>query len=116
MTKEEMIEAINSVTNVNRQIATIYEVLSELGVKFEKTSCSRCRRDLLLIAKEELGLIDNAADESDFNADGVWTLKRAVIWNGVKLTRDSDQSLLDDFRKAIGREANRYFKYNNNID
>lgn len=113
MSKEEMIEAIKSVTNINRQIGTIYEVLSELGVKFEKTSCSRCRRDLLLIAKEELGMIDDASDESDFNADGVWTLKRAVIWNGVKITKDSDQKLLDNFRNAVGREAYKYFKYNN---
>lgn len=69
MTKEEMIKMVNSIKNVVTERAKIFRLGSELGLKLKPTKCSKCLTDYTLIIKEQLGLIDNAAEESKFNAE-----------------------------------------------
>lgn len=67
MNKEELIEKVNSIHNLRTDQKILYEVMEELGIKFKKTTCIKCREDYLLVVKEELGMIENAAEESSFD-------------------------------------------------
>lgn len=67
MSKDEMLKKLNKLNIMkNSDIETLYTILDELNIKYKKTLCSKCRRDLLNIAKEEVGLIQDASTESDF--------------------------------------------------
>ena len=109
MTRDEAIMKIQGITNVNKQVGVIYDVLDGLGIKYQKTACSRCRKDLLLIAKEELGLIESAADESEYNENRHLELKRTIILNGKKVTNNDGQETLQNVKEALGAEWIRYF-------
>lgn len=85
--KEALTLKIKSVKNPVKEIETVYSVLDELGVKYKKSTCSRCRRDLYNIALEELGLIKDAAEKSDFNtttenSEYRFIHKGSVSWKG----------------------------------
>lgn len=103
MDKNELIKKIKSVKDPVKEIETVYAVLDELGIKYKKSSCHRCRKDLYRIALEELGLIENAADESDFNSsDGEWVylLNRPQSWHGHIIDQDTDPSVIAQFVKT----------------
>lgn len=104
MTKEEMIEAIKAIKSPVKEITTIYKVLDELGVKYHKSGCHKCRTDLFLIAKEELGLIKSAAENSSFNDDKdyEWKYLRedAVWYNGRIYNQNTPPSLIEKFVEA----------------
>lgn len=105
MTKEEMITAIKAVHNPKLQINIIYKVLDELGVKYKKSTCGKCRNDLYNIAREELGLIESAADvtlfDKDTNEEYQWKyLLPYPVWNnGVVYNQKTDVKLIEDFVK-----------------
>lgn len=69
MSREEMIKELDGVTkeNVVRYKTKLWSVADALGLKFKRTACPRCTRDLLAIVQEELGIIENAAEVSEFN-------------------------------------------------
>lgn len=69
MTKEKMIELVNSIKNVVTERGKIFRLGKELGLNFKPTKCHKCLTDYTLIIKEQLGIIDNAAEESKFNAE-----------------------------------------------
>ena len=107
MDKQLLIDKINGIQNTVKEKQTIYEVLTALNIPFKKTSCSRCINDLLNICKEELGLIGNAAEVSDFNTEKAaktykYTHGRAVILNGKKYGDFSNQSDLEELYKKVG--------------
>ena len=102
MTKESLIEQfadIKQATTAN--ISQIYEALDFLGIPFKKTSCKRCRQDLLNIVREELGLIESAAEESSFNSDGDkcyrYLLDRAQTWNGYVIDNNTPVEIIKKF-------------------
>lgn len=103
MTKQEMIEIISNIKNPSKEITDIYKVLDELGIKYEKTKCPRCRRDLFNICKEELGLIENAAEESDFNCEYEWKYIRSngTIWKGVLFDQNTSPEMIEKFVKKF---------------
>lgn len=41
--------------------------MEELNIRFKKTNCGKCRQDYLNVVKEELGMIEDASEVSDFN-------------------------------------------------
>lgn len=91
-------------------ITLIYEALDYLQISYKKTSCKRCRQDLLNIVKEELGLIGSAADESDFNKRNCgWecNLSRPLFWNGYQIWVDTPDNIIEEFNKVF---PNKYFK------
>lgn len=107
MDKQLLIDKINAIQNPVKEKQTIYDVLTELNIPFKKTSCSKCINDLLNIAKEELGLIGSAAEESDFNGENTtktykYTYGRAIIVNGKKYGNFSSQSDLEELYKLVG--------------
>lgn len=100
--KEQLIEIIKGIDNPTpANINTIYEGLRFLGIPFKKTTCGKCRRDYLNIIKEELGLIDNAADQSDFNENKCYRylLKRSQVFNGHLINGQTAIEIIREFVK-----------------
>ena len=100
--KEQLIEIVKGIDNPTpANINTIYEGLRFLGIPFKKTTCGKCRRDYLNIIKEELGLIDNAADQSDFNGNKCYRylLKRSQVFNGHLINGQTAIEIIREFVK-----------------
>lgn len=108
MDKNELIKKIKSVKDPVKEIETVYAVLDELGIKYKKSGCHRCRKDLYRIALEELGLIENAADESGFDKKTEWVylLNRPQSWHGHIIDQDTDPKIIKEFVKSF---PNGYF-------
>ena len=70
MEREDLIKIVEGITDLRTQSKELYSVMDELGIRYKKTTCGKCRKDYLNIVKEELGMIDNAAEESSFNTTG----------------------------------------------
>ena len=107
MTREEMIEAYNGITDVDKDVNVIYAILDGLGVKYKRTRCRRCRNDLKNIAAEELGLIHSAADLSQFDTvtgeTYTWAYVRdkAVWCDGRRYNQYTDPALVEEFVKKF---------------
>lgn len=101
MTKEEMITALKAVKNPVVEITTIYRVLDELGISYQKSKCGKCRKDLYNIAREELGLIKSAAEKSSFNDDQDYEwkyLRKDSVWyNGRIYNQNTKPQLIEKF-------------------
>lgn len=100
--REQLIEIIKGIDNPTpANINTIYEGLRFLGIPFKKTTCGKCRRDYLNIIKEELGLIDNAADQSDFNENKCYRylLERSQVFNGHLINGQTAIEIIREFVK-----------------
>lgn len=107
MDRQELVEKIQSVKDVKKQAETIYEVLTALNIPFKKTQCRKCLADLTNIAKEELGLIGNAAEQSSFDvpekAEYVYLLDRPQTWNGHIIGPTTPVEVVREFVKAFPR-------------
>ena len=102
--KEALTLKIKSVKNPVKEIETVYSVLDELGVKYKKSTCSRCRRDLYNIALEELGVISSAADKSSFDANDYeyeYLGKKPQAWKGHIIDQDTDPAIIAEFIKSF---------------
>lgn len=129
MTREEITERINAIAEPSEQRDELFAVLDELGIRYKKeTRCKKCLRDYLLVAKEAVGLVESAAEESDFNgsepetdapetgepetavADAaeapkpvyVFTHHRPVLVNGKRYDRFSKQEDLEWLHQRLG--------------
>lgn len=81
-----------------RDANDLYQIMDELCIHYKKTTCSKCLKDYYNICLEELGLIDDASELSDFN--GYKYLKdRTVIWNGHKMNQHTDPEIIEEFIK-----------------
>ncbi|MBR3467166.1 MAG: hypothetical protein IKH15_08120 [Bacteroidales bacterium] len=107
MERQELIEKIQSVKDVKKQAETIYEVLDALGITYKRTGCKKCLADLMNIAKEELGIIGNAAEQSSFDApdeeEYVYLLDRPQTWNGHIIGPTTPVEVVREFVKAFPR-------------
>lgn len=108
MERQELIQKINSVTSPTKDKALIYEVLDALNIHYKRTNCSKCLSDLYNIAREELGLIGSAAEQSAFDGDSepgahyVYAHHRAVRVNGKVYNRASSQEDLCHLYGLLG--------------
>lgn len=101
---DEQYKRIAGITNANRQIKEIYALLDELGITYKRTGCSRCRRDLLNILREEAGLISSAAEASEFDAPGTeytYLPDRPQSWNGHLMDQDTPVEIIREFVKQF---------------
>lgn len=91
MDKQDLIRRVESIHDLKKDYKELYSIMDELGIQYKKTTCMKCRRDYLNIVKEELGMIESAAENSDFNTttDGGWKyLKdRTYVWTRIDGTR-----------------------------
>ena len=129
MTRDEIIGKINEIQNPLEQREELFEVLDALEIKYNRNNrCRKCLRDYLLVAKEAVGLVESAAEESDFNgsepetdapetgepetavADAaeapkpvyVFTHHRPVLVNGKRYDRFSKQEDLEWLHQRLG--------------
>lgn len=105
MSKEEMIEMVNSIIDPYKEKSTIYQLLTELGIGFKKTNCKKCIVDYFNIIKEELGLIENAAENSNFNGKYKYLKNRSYNWYKIDGTRvvinaDTSEKDIEEFIKT----------------
>jgi hypothetical protein len=70
MEREDLIKIVEGITNLRTQSKELYSVMEELGIKFKKTTCIKCREDYLNVVKEELKMIEDASEVSSFNTVG----------------------------------------------
>lgn len=91
--------AVAAIEDPKKERQTIYAVLDELGVSYRKTNCGKCLRDLLNIAREELGLIADASAESEFNGDARYEYLKDVPyqWRGNILNDKTPSALVEAF-------------------
>lgn len=111
-----MIEAIGGIVQPFKQRETLYAIADELGVKAKRNSCPKCAKDLWNILREELGLIDNAAEESDFNGEYEYEYlpKRAQSWNGYLIDQDTPVEVIREFVKVFPTGYYRKVERNDN--
>lgn len=117
MNEELKKELIYIVENLNpiAEKKVLYDVMDKLGISFKKTNCNKCLRDYYYIVKEELGLIDNAAEMSDFNGSDctsdegeyIYIKSKPVYWNGHKMDGKTD---VETIRAFLGTGARGYYK------
>lgn len=109
MDKEELIRKVESIKNLKTDYKLLYEIMDELGVSYKKTSCMKCRRDYLNIVKEELGMIESASEESDFNitttGEYVYLRDRNFIWTKqdgtrVRISKTTPVEEIEEFVKT----------------
>jgi hypothetical protein len=99
MTQEELRERTLAIKDPARQPEELYALLDAAGITYQKSTCHRCRIDLYNILREELGLIESAAEESDFNelpegAELVFIYPRPVKFNGKIIKKSSSQETM----------------------
>lgn len=98
---KEQFADIKTATRSN--ISLIYKALDDLQIPYKKTSCSRCRQDLLNIVREELGLIESAAEESSFNdkqiCGYVYKVDRPLFWKGYRIDGNTPVDVIQKFVK-----------------
>lgn len=102
MTKEEMITAVKSIKQPIKEKKLIFQLAKELGLKFKPTNCGKCLKDYVKIIKEELELIESAAEESGFDEKTEWVylLNRPQSWHGHIIDQDTDPSVIEQFVKS----------------
>ena len=110
MNKDELIARVQEITNVRRQYNEIYELLQELNIPFQKTTCVKCLRDYLNIIKEELGIIDSAAECSSFNSGWKYVWPFAIVWEykGKKYVMNNNTP--KEIIEAFVRNNKNYYK------
>lgn len=99
MTQEELRERTLAIKDPARQPEELYALLDAAGITYQKSTCHKCRIDLYNILREELGLINSAAEESDFNelpegAELVFIYPRPVKFNGKIIKKSSSQETM----------------------
>jgi len=109
---EELRDVVQQIKNPNKQKKQIYAILTVLGISYKPTNCGKCNRDYLLIAKEELGLIESAAEESSFN-EGCkyeYVCERTVLWRGNKMNQNTNPMIIREFIESGLNANNKYYK------
>lgn len=113
-----MIDKINAIQNPVKEKQIIYDVLDELNIPYKRTNCGKCINDLLNICKEELGMIGNAAEVSDFNGEEqaetagkkrkwVYVADRPQTWNGHLMNNGTPEQVIAEF---VRKHPNGYYK------
>lgn len=79
----------------------LYEALDFLQISYKRTNCKRCLEDYWQMCREELNLIESAAEESSFNSDGekcyTYTCDRPQTWNGYVIDNNTPVEIIRKF-------------------
>ena len=100
MDKQQIISKAKQIVDPARQSQLLYECLDALGIKYQKSTCHKCRRDLFAILLEELDLIEDASEFSGWdNSEFTWIFSypRPVRWNGKIINKNTNKVLLTEF-------------------
>lgn len=99
---EELIEKLKCITDVSKDRRILYDVLDSIGITYKKTNCKQCLRDLYNIAMEELGMVSDASELSDFNGHGGWVYiqKKPASWKGHLIDSTTPIDVVEEFVKV----------------
>lgn len=99
MDRQLIIDKLNSITNPYSEKMILYEIMDELGMHYRRTNCKSCIFDYYNIVREELGMIEDASEESnfDYQYELVYTYPRPVNWKGTIVNKNSPKSVLQAF-------------------
>lgn len=110
MTTEEIREKFDAITDPINQKNELYGLLDALKITYKQTNCKHCLIDYYNLVREELGLIESAAEISEFNNDDaneeqpatvlkyVWP--RPVSWKGHIINDRTPESVKREFHKT----------------
>ena len=102
-TREQLADEVKQIKNPLKQKEQVYAIMDALGISYKKTNCGRCMRDYTNILKEELGMIESAADASDFNGKKYrYIRQRTVLWRGNKMNQHTPVDVIEQFIAAGG--------------
>ena len=109
-------ERLKNITDPVAQSDELMLILDEMGIQYKKTNCKKCLRDLYNIALEEAGLIESAAEESDFNSEEPsekkekivryeYIKERSVLWyrtpdQPIRMDSRTKQEIIKEFIKT----------------
>lgn len=110
--EQQHIELFNQIKDVGKDRELLYKLMDELKIPYKRTNCKRCLNDYYNIVREEIGLIENAAEVSEFNesdekATYTYNHHRAVRVRGKVYNKISSQS---DLRELYGLFGSVYVK------
>lgn len=94
-------ELFMQIKDVSKDRELLYQLLDNLGITYKKTNCRKCLGDYFAMAKEELGLIENAAEESGWDGEYKYLLNRTLSWNGHLINQDTPVEVIREFVKAF---------------
>lgn len=102
MDREDLIRRVEAIQDPKKDKEELYSIMEELGIGYKKTNCPKCLRDYLNIVKEELGLIDSAAESSDFNSGWKYLKNQTLIWTRpdgtkVKINANTPVDIIEEF-------------------
>ena len=72
-------ERIKNITDPVAQKEDLFSILDEIGIQYKDTNCRKCIKDYYNIAAEEIGLIESAEEESDFNSEEPSEKKEKIV-------------------------------------
>lgn len=101
MERQELIDRMSQIENLINDREIIFEVAEELGLKFKKTLCKKCLQDYINIINEELGVVEDASEESGFDCKYKYIYGRTIIWRGHKMNQNTDPEIIREFVKVI---------------
>lgn len=114
---EELKERIHLITDPYKEKKVVYEAMTILGIPYKKTTCKRCIMDYYNIVREELGLIEDAAEVSPFNEveeeghEYIYLKRKPVAWNGHIMNQNTDANIIKAF---LNTGATGYYLINRN--
>lgn len=105
MTKEEAIEILNNIKDPFIERKELSLILDFLDIKYQRLSCRKCCIDYYNIAREELGLVESAAELSNFNGGYKYLKNRPFRWvrkNGesVIINKNTPIDVIEEFITA----------------
>lgn len=65
--REELRARLEAILDPYKEKQLLYDILDKLNIEYKKSNCRRCINDLYNIAREELGIILDASELSNFN-------------------------------------------------
>lgn len=107
--REELLRLFNNITDPIKQKNELYGLLDALKITYKQTNCKHCLIDYYNLVREELGLIESAAEISEFNNEDdsqqvqtvlryVWP--RPVSWKGHIINDRTPESVKREFHKT----------------
>lgn len=99
--RKELRERLIQIQDPYREKKELYSMMDQLGLSYKPTNCKMCILDYFHILQEELGLIEDASEVSEFNGTHlVYVYPRTVKWNGHSINEKTPEKIKREFHKT----------------
>lgn len=100
MEKDQIKEKLNQIVDPYKEKQQLYEVMDLLGLKYRRTNCKSCIIDYYHICMEELEMISDASEASDWDTrdyELIYNYPRPVNWKGKIVKKSSPREVHEAF-------------------